>query len=1623
MYSELYNSNHSSGANNSTGTAAAHLPVITKNSNNSLYNNSKHIAADINQYYNPRAAQLANQKQFINHAPQQQQQINQTLQRSQFNPSGEPQYTNANTGNHYNNSENHAKPSAPKDQLMNSLVNITANTFHINASTANQWITSISQSLFHNDANHNNHNNNNNSGSSVIWLQKILLKSHKLTHYALESNSLFFLLDLIKPGFSVHNNPELTALTAQLLTQISLFANKISPNTADATWIWFTSPSSSTSGHNSAEFSAKSSLPCLDLYLQLYSAQQNNNSFTENPVYFNFLNQYVYNHYFELFSLYLSCNSVLNSPLNYLNYILFLLPHYKSNEIAWHNALADGLLELLLDYAIVHAKSNINSLIVRTKSLELLTKLWLFFHNNHNSKLGKFQATVIELLRKTAQESKREKQRKNYNSAQFHTKLHYKELYLLISMAFSCLFQLLDLFIATKHSLAPIVYKTVICNLLELIAAGDNGGGSDSAAHSQPNSTSIGPLESKLNLQMLEFVLQEFCTLLDSHSELPVAVLIEPIVTQYSLHGFRSGLLDYNFLAILALHPRLSWEKAILLLHLLGKAVLADKPHSKNANKPFLALIDRFSSEPDILLYIEKYIKVVLSLFMKATQQIHENCSQESAKLALLGEEKQLNHVDPGVNLARSAAVKHQLTIDIVSQIYYLNHKAIGDIITPLLAFIYEDCMKLYGNVHSRLKLLLPTVNQHNYREIAMFYARQQEAILAEQQQQQQQQQHSGKAQQLVKQPQNGTESVSKTKPKSAQTAHPTAPVASIPSSQASTKPAASKIIENNAAPTTNNVVSRIPVFQGGSKSTVDQFSAQNNSGELDSADPRMSVEDFVGAIKAAKANKAPKQRDSAEIPSKSVSTVTVARVQEPAPASPPHSARSHYTTLTQFTTLSAATSLNTVTTAAPPSIGANFPVERAAPLPNSAGQAVKRRAAEELDQLKRRRESKLAQKASAEAAERERTDRINEQAKRAAKLRRDRVLQQGKPQESEEINEISGNSAITVASVPQIIMVPARHARMEREEPNLDYSYYPVHIKSIIHSVYSEILAKFFKFYYGKTPNTAKSSSFAAINAQSKAISLPDYMKFAQDLCLVPGLAAKLHVQTMFNQVCKEESEKTGQNSESKASSSVLGLNLALFFKSMWCFARLADLTNAPTGPRPKKQREEEEIKSLWAFIQYLHNASLQPGLFPPQIKLNWPNFSVLDLIELPERLKSQKIRKMCVGIVHQILAKAINAPSAAQLPQKPRNNIAPAAAAFAIEPAEANSALLPPNNSNNLARENEILGDIAKAERAERARAAKLRAAVEQYRKQQQHNDLQQQLLRDEAKLRAELEEKSAAQREKQRRAAEKARLERYKREKSARIEQGMRAEVERERAGREERKKTVEMYKILKEEKKKIQAEEEQRRLEQIQAQLQAIQAKAGTSAATYASVPANDNNNTDNLAPPERKSKKGRRKWNIGEDNSSSSTPTNAALTATVAAAINAVRAVQQPQPVLATSSSTAILSNVEQAIASARELRKSVERQKSPINQLDEEERTQRQLTAAEAAMEAARKVIRAENDEEEEEREEETLGQNDVDDAEEDEEEVDPATEPELEGEEEMSAEIIDPSAIHSAPA
>ena len=121
-------------------------------------------------------------------------------------------------------------------------------------------------------------------------------------------------------------------------------------------------------------------------------------------------------------------------------------------------------------------------------------------------------------------------------------------------VAHAQLFELLNDFLSRSHTLAPLLYKTLIFSLIE---------------HHQSEF-------------VRQFVSNNMMQLMRRHQDLPVGVLVEPLLRQVGLHGYNN--LDFDFFVFLARHSRLELRHVLQLLDLVHGLAVVDALHGRLAS-------------------------------------------------------------------------------------------------------------------------------------------------------------------------------------------------------------------------------------------------------------------------------------------------------------------------------------------------------------------------------------------------------------------------------------------------------------------------------------------------------------------------------------------------------------------------------------------------------------------------------------------------------------------------------------------------------------------------------------------------------------------------------------------------------------------------------------------------------------------------------------------------------------------------------------------------------------------------------------------------------------------------------------------------------------------------------
>jgi len=152
----------------------------------------------------------------------------------------------------------------------------------------------------------------------------------------------------------------------------------------------------------------------------------------------------------------------------------------------------------------------------------------------------------------------------------------------------------LEQFSIERDSFAPIVYKILTFSLVE--------------NYSNP------PLR--------EFILANFSILLKHNSNIPIGILLDPLLKQMQVSDLEEiNIVDFDFCLTIAKHPKLNVKNAIQGLDLLGKLYLSSAGFGRAAGIPFVIICTRFVDTAPLQEYLYRFCKYALKLVVDFEKQ------------------------------------------------------------------------------------------------------------------------------------------------------------------------------------------------------------------------------------------------------------------------------------------------------------------------------------------------------------------------------------------------------------------------------------------------------------------------------------------------------------------------------------------------------------------------------------------------------------------------------------------------------------------------------------------------------------------------------------------------------------------------------------------------------------------------------------------------------------------------------------------------------------------------------------------------------------------------------------------------------------------------------------------
>ena len=375
--------------------------------------------------------------------------------------------------------------------------------------------------------------------SVLAWLQSfddaLLSRTTLIQLLKNDAENLLFVLTFLTPGLRSRQEPVAEA-TCNIIDKIIVAASTVLhwPST-DAMSTWLTPASGAASVDLSAEDFHSNALPATGLSsllrcLHRHSSQLN----TVVAIVSKIVQPGQWGQFFKV-----SMKQLLHNDWSYLRFSLQLLPPLCLVGSTTALLIREGVVDCLFDDAMLLANTERDE--DRSLAWDVLSELCILFPSHLDGREDAAKR-VLEVLRAGCHEGSRALQ----------------------VVSLTCLFRMLDTLGARHHKLAPICFKTIVYALIE------NHG----------------------DQFVREYITSNLCVTLRCNEDVPVHVVIDPLVKRHSSNGYSN--VDFDFFLVLARYPQLPLKHAMLLLHLLGKVCLNDTAFGRLASIPFIAIAGRY---------------------------------------------------------------------------------------------------------------------------------------------------------------------------------------------------------------------------------------------------------------------------------------------------------------------------------------------------------------------------------------------------------------------------------------------------------------------------------------------------------------------------------------------------------------------------------------------------------------------------------------------------------------------------------------------------------------------------------------------------------------------------------------------------------------------------------------------------------------------------------------------------------------------------------------------------------------------------------------------------------------------------------------------------------------------
>lgn len=279
----------------------------------------------------------------------------------------------------------------------------------------------------------------------------------------------------------------------------------------------------------------------------------------------NVLVQFGRNNFTELFTIQL--RNSLPIPSDYLTTMDNFLQSLCEIRAAKSELLSAGILDYWVNLALQEAELEGPT---KLPSSNFLCNIWMLFpslyENNEN-----LAGETLALLKKLWRDKSR----------------------VLKFSSVSKAFQLLDTFSVERNPYAPIIYKTLTFFLVE----------------------------NYREIETRELILYNFIDLFDKSPNIPIGILIDPLIKQYQVsNDINYNTVDFFFFSKMSKHERITVRQGLQMIDVLGKVYMSYESFTKASLNPFLFLAKRFIDHSSIQEYLFRLSKYTCKLATKTEQ-------------------------------------------------------------------------------------------------------------------------------------------------------------------------------------------------------------------------------------------------------------------------------------------------------------------------------------------------------------------------------------------------------------------------------------------------------------------------------------------------------------------------------------------------------------------------------------------------------------------------------------------------------------------------------------------------------------------------------------------------------------------------------------------------------------------------------------------------------------------------------------------------------------------------------------------------------------------------------------------------------------------------------------------